>query len=53
VEEIEARADRLLTRIPDYIWDGETLPVPIDDLADSGFGLLIREADDLSTRTST
>ena len=48
MEEIEERVERLLASVPDYVWDGETLPVPIDHIADSGFGLLIRDVDDLS-----
>jgi hypothetical protein len=43
VEEIERRAEELLARIPDWLWNGETLPVPLDVIADSHFGLLIRE----------
>ena len=36
--EVEERAERVLTRVPGYIWDGETLPVPVEDIADSVFG---------------
>jgi len=48
VEEIEQRAESVLARVPDWIWNGEELPVPVEDIADSCFGLLIREADDMS-----
>jgi hypothetical protein len=47
-EELERRADQVLARVPDWIWDGEELPVPVDDIADSCFGLLIREVEDMS-----
>jgi IrrE N-terminal-like domain len=33
--------------VPPYIWDGESLPVPVEDIADSHLGLLVREAADL------
>jgi hypothetical protein len=44
---IEGRAERVLSRVPDWIWDGETLPVPVEHIADSCFGLHVREVDDL------
>ena len=47
VEEIERRAEAVLASVPGWIWDGESLPVPIEDIADSHFGLLVREVDDL------
>ncbi len=47
-EEIERRAAEALARVPEWIWDGESLPVPIEDIADTCCGLLIRELDDLS-----
>ena len=43
----EERAERVLAQVPSWIWDGETLPVPVEDVADSVFGLCIREAPDL------
>jgi IrrE N-terminal-like domain len=50
MEEIERRADELLARIPDWLWNGERLPVPIDAIADTHFGLLIREVEDQEMR---
>jgi len=47
VDEIERRAEAVLTSVPQWIWDGESLPVPVEDIADSHFGLLVREVDDL------
>ena len=45
----ERLAERALSRVPEWIWDGETLPVPIDDIADSCFNLHVREVDDLTS----
>jgi hypothetical protein len=45
---VEDQAYRLLERVPSYIWDGETLPVPVDDIVDSMLGLRVRLADDMS-----
>ena len=45
---IEESAERVLARVPEWIWDGETLPVPVERIADSWFGLLVREVDDLA-----
>lgn len=49
MEDIEEQADRVLARIPEYIWDGERLPVPVEDIVDSVFGLLVRDIEDMST----
>ena len=48
MEEIERQAEAVLERVPAYVWDGERLPVPVEDIADSCFGLLVRDVDDLS-----
>lgn len=47
--ELEDRAAAVLARVPDWIWDGETPPVPIEEIADSCFGLLVREVEDMSS----
>ena len=44
---IEERAERVLSQVPDWIWNGDTLPVPVEHIADSCFGLHIRDVDDL------
>jgi hypothetical protein len=31
------------------VWDGDTLPVPIEEIADSYIGLLVRDVDDLGS----
>jgi len=49
VEDIEERADGILAKTPGYLWDGERLPVPVEDIADSVFGLLVRDVEDLGT----
>ncbi len=48
MQEVEAHAERVLASVPPWVWDGESLPVPIDDIADTVFGLLVREVEDLS-----
>ena len=45
---IEAEADAVLRTVPEWIWDGTSLPVPIEDIADSCFGLLVRDVADLT-----
>jgi hypothetical protein len=49
MEEIERLADEFLSRIPTYVWDGATLPVPIEEIADTHVGLLVRDVEDLAT----
>jgi hypothetical protein len=44
---IEQRAEGVLSRVPDWIWNGETLPVPVEHIADSCFGLHVLDVDDL------
>ena len=41
MEEIERRADEILAELPDYIWDGDRPPIPVEEVADSHFGLHI------------
>jgi hypothetical protein len=49
VEEVELAAARVLEEAVDAgIWNGRSLPVPVHDIADSHFGLLIRDVDDLA-----
>jgi IrrE N-terminal-like domain len=48
VERAEEHAARVLAAVPEWIWDGETLPVPVEDIADSVFGLLVRDVEDMS-----
>jgi hypothetical protein len=40
---LEARAEEVLATVPGWIWDGETLPVPVEEIADSCFSLLVRD----------
>ncbi len=47
-ERLEARAEAVLAGVPSFVWDGESLPVPVEDIADSCFGLLIRSEPDPS-----
>lgn len=47
MEEIERLAEEFLAGLPGYVWDGEMLPVPIEDIDDTHLGLLVRDVDDL------
>ncbi len=44
---IERRAQELLDAVPSWIWDGSELPVPVEDVADTFCGLLVREVEDM------
>jgi hypothetical protein len=46
---IEHVVERVLRDVPDWVWDGQTLPVPVEHIADSHFGLHVREVEDLRT----
>jgi hypothetical protein len=48
MEGVTQRAEELLAEIPEWIWDGRSLPVPVEDIADSHFGLLVRDVDDMT-----
>ncbi len=49
MDEIEQQAESVLAGVPEWIWNGEELPVPVDDIADSWYGLLIREVEDMAS----
>ena len=49
MRDVEERAEAVLAGLPGYVWDGERLPVPVEDIADSGFGLLVRDVEDMGT----
>ena len=42
------KADETLSGLPEWLWDGESLPVPIETIADSHFGLLVRDVSDIA-----
>jgi hypothetical protein len=48
MEEIEGRAEEILASVPNYIWDGQELPVPVDDIAGDVFRLLVQEVENMS-----
>lgn len=41
-------AQRVLEQTPPWIWDGERLPVPIEEIVDSVHGLLVRDVEDMT-----
>ena len=47
-EEIERRAGVVLSQAPNFVWDGESLPIPVEDIVDSCFGLLVRDVEDMT-----
>lgn len=49
MENVEHAAEQFLAQIPSYVWDGATLPVPIEDIADTYAGLLVHDVEDLGT----
>lgn len=49
MEEIELAAENALAGVPEYIWNGHSLPVPVEQIASSHFCLLVKEVDDMST----
>lgn len=49
VEAVEQKAYELLARVPEFIWDGESLPVPVDSIVDNVLGLRVRLADDMTS----
>lgn len=48
VDSIEAEAARALAGVPEWIWDGESYPVPLEAIVDSHYMLLVREVEDFS-----
>lgn len=46
----ETAAREQLAAIPSWLWDGATLPVPVEAIADSHYGLYVEEAPDLRER---
>jgi hypothetical protein len=44
----EQVAERVLAGLADWVWDGETVPVPVEHIADTSFGLFVRDVEDLT-----
>jgi hypothetical protein len=45
---VEAAVAAQLRNVPDYIWDCSSFPVPIETIADSYYGLFVREEANLA-----
>ncbi len=43
MDEIERRAETILAELPYWIWDGDRPPIPIEVIADTHFGLYVRD----------
>ena len=48
MEWCESRAAAVLSSVPDYVWDGRSLPVPVEDIVDSCFGLRVKDVEDMT-----
>lgn len=48
MEEIELAAQEALANVPHYVWDGESLPVPVEQIASSHFSLLVKDVEDMA-----
>jgi IrrE N-terminal-like domain len=48
MRDMEERAEQVLAAAPPYVWDGESLPVPVEDVVDSVYGLLVRDVEDMA-----
>lgn len=44
----EAAAAEQLAAVPEWLWDGESLPVPVESIADNHYGLLVQEENELA-----
>ncbi|MFN8161682.1 MAG: ImmA/IrrE family metallo-endopeptidase [Solirubrobacterales bacterium] len=47
-EAIERRAEEVLAEVPSYVWDGESIPVPVEDIVDTVFGLRVCDVEDMT-----
>ena len=47
MRDVEERAEQVLAAAPGYVWNGERLPVPIEDIVDSVYGLLVRDVENM------
>jgi hypothetical protein len=48
-DHVVAAAETVLTGVPAYVWDGERLPVPVEEIVDSCYGLYVREVEDMAS----
>lgn len=48
MEWIEQRAQAVLESVPDFVWDRRSLPVPVEDIVDSAFGLQVMDVADMA-----
>jgi len=49
MEEVERRAEEVLADLPKWVWDRTEPPVPVEEIADSCFGLHVREVEDMTS----
>ena len=49
VDELELQAETVLGEVPDWIWDGRSLPVPVEEIAGSCHSLLVRDVEEMTS----
>jgi len=49
MEEAERRVEEVLSDLPEWVWDRKGPPVPVEEIADSAFGLHVREVEDMTS----
>ncbi len=49
IDRAREEAERVLAKVPEWIWDGERLPVPVEDIVDSVYGLHVRDVEDMTS----
>src|SRR3954468_12489546 len=48
MDRAQEHAEQVLAKLPSWVWDGESLPIPVEEVADSVYGLLVRDVDDMT-----
>lgn len=49
IDRARDQAERILSEVPSWLWDGELLPVPVEDIVDTCFGLHVRDIEDMTS----
>jgi hypothetical protein len=46
--ELEEQAELVLGEVPEWVWDGQSLPVPVEEIVGSCQSLLVRDVEDMT-----
>lgn len=49
IDRAREQAEQILAAVPAWLWDGERLPIPVEDVVDSCFGLHVRDVADMAS----